>query len=126
MEPTRQRPDPLAPGYSRTGEQLADLEERTALLLERLALLRRVLPPGAVHAEAARREARRRIGGELAAIEQRLAALDEQIEARTGYAVRFGIDLPLERIRARFQLAAIDVEILSVAATLERGASYED
>ena len=110
------------PGYDSSSEHLADWAELTALLIERLTALRRALPTR-VQVTPADRRALLRSAPELAAYDQRLAAARAAIAARTAYARRLGVELPLELVRERFNLTALDLELLAVLVTIERGAA---
>ncbi len=110
------------PGYDSSSEHLADWAALTALYIERLTAVRRALSQR-VQVSAADRRALLRNHPELAALDQQLARARADIAARTAYARRLGVELPLELVRDRFGLSPLDLELLAILVTIERGAA---
>ncbi len=111
------------PGYADGREHLADWATLTATAFERLALIRRALPSrGLVTADD--RRAAILATPELAAHDEQVARGRAAIAARAAYARRLGVELPLEIVRERFALTALDLELLAILVTVERGAAF--
>jgi SpoVK/Ycf46/Vps4 family AAA+-type ATPase len=117
------RPRDLAPGYADAREHLDDLAELVTLQVERLQQLRKHGARRAVITAAERADALREVPG-LAALDTRIAERSRAIASRAAYAHRLGVKLPLELLRARFELTAVDVAILGVLAVIERGTAF--
>src|SRR5690348_15001200 len=113
-----------APPYGRPSEPLDDYTERLGLLLERLKLVRSVLPDQAVVSAEERRARLAQVSEEHAELQARLAVVDRRIAARTAETRRAGQALPLELLRERLGLSPLDVGIACAAAVLERGSAF--
>ncbi|MBK9035015.1 MAG: ATP-binding protein [Myxococcales bacterium] len=109
-------------GYSSSSEHLADWASLTGLAVERLAALRRAMPHRA-QVTAADRRALVRASPELASYDQRMADARAALAARTTYARRLGVELPLELVRERFGLTPLDLQLFAMLTTIERGAA---
>ena len=111
------------PGYHGAAEHLGDWAAVTALAFERLVLIRAALPRRAVVTADDRRHAIATTPA-IAAIDDRLTRARAAIAARVAYARRLGVDLQLETVRERFGLSTLDLELLAVLVTIERGAAF--
>jgi hypothetical protein len=111
------------PGYAGPREHLGDWAAVTALLFDRLVRIRRALP-GRALVTAEDRRAAIAASPELAALDEQLGRARGAIAARVAYARRLGVELPLELVRERFGLSALDVELLAILVTIERGAAF--
>ena len=109
-------------GFRTSGEHLAAWAALTSLSVERLSALRRALP-NRVQVTAADRRALLRDSPELAGYERRLADAKAELTARTLYARRLGVELPLELVRERFGLSPLDLHLFAMLVTIERGAA---
>ena len=111
-------------GYADGGEQLADYAERFGLLYDRLNVVRAHMPASsAVVPERVRLE-RLAAASELERLNERIAELDARIARRTELTRQLGLTLPLELLRARFELTQLDVEILAMLFALESGTAF--
>ncbi len=117
------RPTELAPGYSDAHEHLDDLASVVAMAVDRLQQLRKHGANRAVITAAERAKAVRELPG-LAALDARITERTKEIAARALYARKLGVPLPLELLRERFELTAIDVAIVGMLAVIERGAAF--
>ncbi|MEZ4404451.1 MAG: ATP-binding protein [Kofleriaceae bacterium] len=113
---------PDGPGFRAGSEHLDAWAEMTALLVERLAAHRNALP-GRVQLTAGDRAARVRESATLAELDDAVAGARGDIAARAHYARRLGVELPLELVRERFGLTPLDLELLAILTTIERGAA---
>jgi len=111
------------PGYGTSNEHLADWAALVALQIERVGLMRRAVPNRA-HVTVEERRTLVRTTPELAALDVRIAEARGDLAARTAFARRVGIELPLENIRERFALTPVDVELLAALVTIERGTAF--
>ena len=116
--------DDLTHGYQRAPDHLADYSLRLGQLVQRLRLVRDALPDRAVMSEADRTAALLGIAGPLGELDAAIAAHLGQIEARVARAAQLGPVLPLELLRRRYGLSPIDVDLLGLLATMERGAAF--
>jgi hypothetical protein len=112
-------------GYQDGGEQLSDHGERFGLLFDRLRTIREAMPEAAaVVPQRVKRELLEAASPELAELTRRIDELDRSIARRTEIAEQLGMTLPLELVRRRFGLAALDVEILGMLFALETGGAF--
>ncbi|HTR53898.1 MAG TPA: AAA family ATPase [Kofleriaceae bacterium] len=112
------------PGYDEPSQHLADLGELFARRVERMVQLKARAPLGAAVLSERDREQRVAAEPELAALDRAIAAQAAEIAARARFSRKLGVALPLEILRERFALTAIDVEILGALATIERGTAF--
>ncbi len=113
----------LTTGYSEPSQHLDDWAHVVQLMSERLVAIRQCSPDTVVLTEAQRQ---RIIDGNpaLQAHNQTLLAARAQIASRAAFSRKFGLALPLELLRERFELSQQDVELLAVLATIERGVAW--
>jgi hypothetical protein len=112
-----------ATGYDDASEHLDDWAHVVQAMAERLVAIRKRSPDTVVLTEAQRR---RIVEGDpaLVAHSKGIATARQRISQRAVFARKFGVHLPLELLRERFELSQQDVELLAVLATIERGVAW--
>jgi hypothetical protein len=117
------RPRDTAPGYAAPHDHLDDLADLVAMQVDRLQQLRTFAARRPVITPSERAKALREVTG-LAALDDQIAERTRAIATRASYSYRLGVPLPLELLRARFNLTPVDISILGVLAAIERGAAF--
>src|SRR5258706_11615014 len=102
------------PGYDEPSQHLADWSELFARMVDRMVELKQRAPRGAPVLSEHDRAHLVAAAPELVALDREIAARAAEIAARARFARRLGVALPLEILRERFALAAVDIEILGV------------
>ena len=112
------------PGYDEPSQHLADWSELFARLVDRMVQLKQRATRGAAVIAEHDRAQLVATDPQLAALDREIAGRAAEIAARARFARRLGVPLPLEILRERFALAPVDLEILGVLATIERGTAF--
>ncbi|MEO8550301.1 MAG: AAA family ATPase, partial [Kofleriaceae bacterium] len=97
--------------------------ELFARLIDRLTQLKARAPRGAVMGEHDRARVIAREPA-LAQLDREIDAHVAEIAARARFSRRLGVELPMELLRERFALAPVDLQILDVLETIERGVAF--
>ncbi len=110
-------------GYQHPTQHLDDWAAVVQLMSERLVAIRRRSPDTVVLTEAQRQ---RIVDADptLVAYNQAIVLARQRIAGRATFARKFGLALPLELLRERFELSQQDIELLAVLATIERGVAW--
>ncbi len=111
-------------GYQDGSEQLADYAERFGLLVDRLRVIRSVMPDAAVIPDRAKEELLESVSTEIGQLNRRLGDLDDAIARRADVSKQLGVVLPLELLRDRVLLSQLDIELLTMLYALESGGAY--
>ncbi|MEO8845357.1 MAG: AAA family ATPase [Kofleriaceae bacterium] len=111
-------------GYQDGSEQLADYAERFGLLVDRLHVIRSVMPDAAVVTEGAKQQLLESVGTEIGRLNRRIGDLDDAIARRAEVSKQLGVVLPLELLRERVELTQLDIELLTMLYALESGGAF--
>ncbi len=112
------------PGYDDASEHLADWSELFARLIDRMVRMKAKAPRGTPVLSEHDRAKLIADDPALAELDHAVEAHGREIAARARFARRLGVPLPLEILRERFALAPVDLDILGVLATIERGTAF--